>query len=84
MNMATVTFETMTPQHVKAARALLDWNAQDLANNCQAGISTIRVFESGKTIRPASRQAIHDALVKAGIEFQNGGKPGVRFVGNNE
>lgn len=84
MSMSKVTHTTMTPQHVKAARALLDWNAQDLANQCEAGVSTVRVFESGKTIRETSRQAIYDALVEAGITFQNGGQPGVRFVGRNK
>ena len=78
--MATVTYETMTPEHVKAARAFLQWNAQELAENSSVGVSTIRVFESGKVIRSTSRQAIHDALVDAGIEFQNGGRPGVRLV----
>ena len=70
----------MTPQHVKAARALLDWNASDLAESCSVGVTTLRKFESGLHIRETSRQAIYDALVKAGIEFQNGGKPGVRLV----
>lgn len=81
--MASVNHETMTPEHVKAARAFLKWNANDLAENSRVGVSTVRVFESGKSIRAGSRQAIYDALVAAGVTFQNGGQPGVRLVQSN-
>jgi transcriptional regulator with XRE-family HTH domain len=75
--MASVTAETITPQLVKAARALLDWTAADLAEKCSVGVSTIRVFESGGNIRPVSREAIFDGLKAAGAWFENGGAPSV-------
>lgn len=78
--MAKITFENMTPEHVKAARAFLNWRAQDLADRCSVSPRTLRAFETGAHIRPASRQAIYDALVDAGMTFQNGGNPGVRLV----
>jgi len=78
--MAKVTSENMTAEHVKAARVFLSWSAQDLVAASNVSLRTLRTFESGSHIRPASRQAIYDALVKAGIEFQNGGKPGVRLL----
>lgn len=77
--MASVTAETITPQLVKAARALLDWTAADLAEKCSVGVSTVRVFESGGNVRPVSREAIFDGLLSAGVVFQNSGKPGVRI-----
>lgn len=74
-----VTSKTVTLEHVKAARALLNWTASDLAEKSGVGAATVRRFESRRDINTNSRQAIYDALVKAGISFQNGGKPGVRL-----
>jgi len=82
--MAKVTSETVTPEHVKASRAFLRWTAKDLAGQCSIGVATVRLFESGGVVRQSSRQAIFDALVNAGVEFQNGGKPGVRLTGSNQ
>ncbi|MEE9271704.1 MAG: helix-turn-helix transcriptional regulator [Robiginitomaculum sp.] len=79
--MTIVTSKTVTARHVKAARALLDWTAADLASECRVAVTTIRRFESGVNIRASSRQAIFDAVIEAGIEFQNGGKPGARLMG---
>ncbi len=78
--MSKVTGETVTSKHVKAARALLEWTAADLAAECRVAVTTIRRFESGVNIRDGSRQAIFDALIGAGIEFQNGGRPGARLM----
>lgn len=78
--MAAVTAETLTPQHTKAARALLDWTALELAEHCSAGVATVRQFESGKPVRQASREAIYDGLTGAGIVFYNGGQPGARLM----
>lgn len=75
--MASVTAETITPQLVKAARALLDWTAADLAEKCSVGVSTVRVFESGGNVRPVSREAIFNTLRNAGAWFENGGSPSV-------
>ena len=65
--MGQVSPENITPAHVKAARAFLDWNAQDLAGHCRVGVSTLRLFESGGTVRASSLQAIIDGLVSARI-----------------
>jgi len=78
--MAKVTFETVTIEHVKAARELLRWKASDLADRAELNAASVRRFESGGRAGSKTRQAIYDALVKAGIEFQNGGQPGVRLI----
>ena len=79
--MTDITAETVTPQHVKAARALLDWTALNLAEHCSgASVATVRLFESGKTVRAVSREAIYEALTGAGIVFFNGGQPGARLM----
>jgi len=78
--MAKVTVETVTIEHVKAARGLLSWTASDLAIHAKLNAASVRRFESGGRAGSKTRQAIYDALVKAGITFQNGGQPGVRLV----
>ena len=78
--MAKVTAETVTPAHVKAARAFLDWTAADLAKNSGIGAATVRRWESGNSIRSESVEAIFDSLKEMGIVFQNGGEPGVRLM----
>ena len=41
--------------------------------------STISRLEAGETLQPRTVEAIQRALEKAGVEFINGAKPGVRL-----
>ena len=74
---------SISSAQIRAARALLKWSAQDLANASALGVNTIRrakVAEDGMpSWRP--RSAVRDALEGAGVEFieENGGGPGVRL-----
>ena len=66
----------------RAARGLLDWSQQQLADAAKVGIVTVRHFEAGKVVpRAATVVVIEQALVSAGIEFidENGGGSGVRW-----
>ena len=66
----------------RAARGLLDWSQQQLADAANVGIVTVRHFEAGKVDpRPATLVVIKQALAAAGVEFidGNGGGDGVRF-----
>lgn len=78
--MSKVTAATMKANHVKAARALVGWSAEEFAEILPIGVATLRTFESGKDIKPASKAAIFDTLYKHGIRMQNGGTPGVRIT----
>lgn len=69
---------------IRAARALLRWRAEDLAEVSRVGVATIRRAElkAEKTSMTAPNdKAIRHALELAGIEFidENGGGPGVRL-----
>jgi len=69
---------------IRAARALLRWRAEDLADASGVGVATIRRAEltADKTSMTAPNDmAIRRALELAGIEFidENGGGPGVRL-----
>src|SRR5579859_6412150 len=59
---------------VKAARALLGWSQQDLAQQAGIAVSTVADFERGeRTPVPANMDAIISALKTGGITFLEGG-----------
>lgn len=73
----------------RAARALLDWSAQKLADKAVVGVATVRRYEAGASIAATSMVAIEDALLRAGITFigtgdvsRDGGE-GVRLSPNS-
>jgi transcriptional regulator with XRE-family HTH domain len=72
----------VTAAQCRAARGLLDWSQQDLADRAGVGIVTVRQLEGGATQpRRATLDVIRRALEAAGVEFieENGGGPGVRL-----
>jgi transcriptional regulator with XRE-family HTH domain len=72
----------MTPAQCRAARALLDWSQQQLAESATVGNATIRNFENGKSSpQHSTLDVLRRALEAAGVEFipENGGGPGVRL-----
>ena len=57
---------------IKAARALLGWTAQELANKSGVGATTLRRYEMSDGIPSAnakSLQAVIETFQRAGIEF---------------
>ena len=72
----------ITPAQCRAARGLLDWTQQELADRAGVGIVTVRQFEGGlNEPRRATLEVIRRALESAGVEFiqEDGGGPGVRI-----
>jgi transcriptional regulator with XRE-family HTH domain len=72
----------ITPGQCKAARALLGWTQQELAERSGVGVVTIHQLETGANQpRRATVDVVERALQAAGIEFieENGGGPGVRL-----
>jgi transcriptional regulator with XRE-family HTH domain len=72
----------VTSSQCRAARALLDWSQQQLAEAAQVGVVTVRQFEGGGAQpRAATVTVIRTALEAAGVEFipENGGGAGVRL-----
>ena len=72
----------VTAAQCRAARGLLDWSQQDLADRARVGIVTVRQLEGGETQpRRATLDVIRRALESADVEFidENGGGPGVRL-----
>ncbi|MDQ0507345.1 helix-turn-helix domain-containing protein [Xanthobacter agilis] len=55
---------------IRAARALLGWDQQELAQRAQVAVRTLSSFEDGsRSPRERVRAAIVEALQKEGIEF---------------
>ena len=72
----------ITPSQCRAARGLLDWTQQELADAARIGVATIRLFEGeAAESRHATLAVIRRAFELAGVEFidENGGGPGVRL-----
>ena len=70
----------MTPAQCRAARALLDLTQTQLAEAAGFGLSTVVDFERlRREVSADAIAAIRSALEAAGIEFTNGGEPGVKF-----
>jgi transcriptional regulator with XRE-family HTH domain len=83
LNKKNVMKKDILPQQLRAARALIEWTREDLANASGLTVRTLARIESSQTTpRPATLDALAAALEAAGIEFiaQNGGGPGVRLA----
>jgi predicted transcriptional regulator len=73
----------LTSELVRAARALLRWEQRHLAEASGVSLPTIKRLEGQRGILRAhgvTATAIRRALEAAGIEFMNGGRPGVRLT----
>ena len=62
----------------RMARAALHLGVRDLAVMAKVATATITRLEAGETLKPRTVEAIQHALEKAGVEFIDGDKPGVR------
>jgi len=74
----------LTSAQIRAARALLRWTAEDLAQASAISVATIRRAElaSDETMMTTANDLmVRRALEEAGVEFidENGGGPGVRL-----
>lgn len=63
----------ITPDQCRAARALLGWSVQDLANAASLGTATIKRFEAGQAMQAATVTAIADAVSDAGLLLLSAG-----------
>lgn len=74
----------ITPPQLRAARALVDWSREELANRADTTARTIARIEAGETApRQSTLETIRTALETAGVQFipENGGGAGVRLKG---
>jgi transcriptional regulator with XRE-family HTH domain len=72
----------LSSELVRAARALLRWEQRDLAEKSGVSLPSIKRLEAKPGPLAAygtTLAAIRRAFNEAGIEFTNGGQPGVRL-----
>src|SRR5262249_46367793 len=70
------------PAQCRAARGLLAWSQQELAQKAGVGVVTVHQLEAGTSKpRRATLEVIQQAFERAGVEFinENGGGPGLRL-----
>ena len=78
-------FKLITGSQLRAARALVRWSADDLAERSRVALDRIVQAEAEDgpvPVTAADARALRLALEKAGVEFiaENGGGVGVRFA----
>jgi transcriptional regulator with XRE-family HTH domain len=69
----------MTSAQIRAARALLNWTIQELAEKVGVDRNTIAQIEAGRYASDETLVVIRRVLEAAGVEFTNGRWPGVRL-----
>jgi transcriptional regulator with XRE-family HTH domain len=73
----------LSPAQVRAARALLNWSRDDLAERSGSFVNTVANFESGKSDpKRSTLLAWRKAFAAAGVEFTDETEehgPGVRL-----
>ena len=63
----------------KMARVALGLGVRELATLASVSPNTIARLERGEEMRESTLATIRRALEDAGVEFMNGGQPGVRM-----
>jgi predicted transcriptional regulator len=67
----------ITARQIRAARALLGWSQQQLADKAIVSLNALARLEKGIVdSRVSTLQAVEKALTKAGVEFLSAGEKG--------
>ena len=75
----------ITGRQLAAARSLLNWSQGQLALAADVDKQTIQNWESGRHLpREETINRVRKAIEDRGVEFLNGGQPGVRMKANPE
>jgi len=69
----------MIPAQCRAARGLLNWDQGRIAVAAGVDVGIVNAFEDEKPVHRTMSDAIERAFERAGVEFTNGGAPGVRL-----
>jgi transcriptional regulator with XRE-family HTH domain len=76
---ANVDTVTMKAIQLRMARAAVGWGVRELAEKAGVTANTVTRIENGAEAKESTIDALQGALEAAGIEFTNGGQPGVRL-----
>jgi transcriptional regulator with XRE-family HTH domain len=73
----------ITGAQIRAARGLVRWSAETLAERSKLGVATIRRAEASDgqpKLTVANMAAIQAAFESFGVEFSNGDEPSVKLL----
>ena len=69
----------MLPVQCRMARAALGLGVRELAAAAKVSTDTVARFERGDELKQRTIDALQLVFEAAGVEFTNGGRPGVRL-----
>jgi DNA-binding XRE family transcriptional regulator len=69
----------LTPQAMRAARALLGLTIQEIAPQIGVSPTTLNAVEKGDTVRPSTEAKILAGLARLNVEIINGDGTGARL-----
>lgn len=69
----------MKPVQLRMARAAVGWGVRELAEKAGVTANTVTRVENGADAKQSTIDALRKALEAAGVEFTNGGEPGVKI-----
>ena len=73
----------LTAEQLRAARALIRWEQSTVAEKAGVSVETVKRLEKldGPLLstKTATIHALEAAFQEAGVEFTNGGEPGVKL-----
>lgn len=69
----------LTPEAMRAARALLNLTTQEIAPRLGVSPTTLNQLEQGHAVRASTEAKIHEGLAALGIEITNGDGTGARL-----
>ena len=74
-----------TSRQIRAARVLLGWTQQTLADHALVAVNTLHAIENNQPYpKTASIEAVTTALRRAGIVFLSDGAMGEGFMGQTQ
>ena len=74
----------LSGRHIRAARALLGWTQEELARKARVALGTVKRmegFDGPVGARTDTLRRIVAVFEKAGVEFLDDNRPGVRLRG---
>ena len=69
----------MKAVQLRMARAAIGWGVRELAEKAGVTANTVTRIENGADAKQSTINSLQHALEAAGVEFTNGGQPGVRL-----
>jgi len=74
----------LTPEAMRAARAILHWSMRHLAEQSGVGVATINAIENGRPCRAATAQSLVATFARHGVEVLPAPRAGARLIDPSE